>query len=656
MHFFTTPKRVMRAVLALIACSITTLSVYAMPAPDYAAVTALPRCSSIGTPNATSLPSQLAWGAVLELSFSAPTQPVSSSDLLVYEVDANGAPIANNTTYSIPALTTPTGYGAFDTTGAELSQTTRFATLFVHKDAAGNSVCRSDLNVTQFQGINTDVLGVQVGATGTEICSVIGQTFATSVANPEFRTAGEAVEISFSNKNSPAQAGQLIVRDVHTNQQFTVPANVNASNGFTNIVSNGFPGAQNRTVEVFFEHTSSDGNAVVCRSNSKFINFSAPQTVNFSSAAPATSPGDQSEEVPPTVIVGNCKNVFYLDGSDAFVSIPAGATHISGNNITGSSCDDIIYGNGNDNVLDGLGGDDTIFGFDGDDTITGGNGDDYLYGGASPCLEDDDACVEESNTGNDTIHGDAGNDTIYGGNEECLETGDSACNDDHIGDSIEGGTGDDTIFGGDETCDDNGNNACKRAHIGDDIDGGDGFDVIEGGDESCNSNGNGSCEISQIGDDIAGGDDADSINGGDESCNDNGTSSCDNANTHIGDNINGGAGNDTIDAGNESCNDNGGRSCDEGAHIGDDIEGGAGNDTVNGGNEECTGNEGDGRNRSCDEGVKIGDIISDASPSDEDTIDAGGGNDSVDVADDDTNDTVTNAEDVTSDAGDTTDE
>ena len=100
MHFFTTPKRVMRYVLALIACSLTTLSVYAMPAPDYASVTALPQCSNISAVNLDALPSQLAWGTNLELAFSPPNQSVASSDLVVYEVDATGTPIANGATHT----------------------------------------------------------------------------------------------------------------------------------------------------------------------------------------------------------------------------------------------------------------------------------------------------------------------------------------------------------------------------------------------------------------------------------------------------------------------------------------------------------------------------------------------------------------------------
>lgn len=658
-----------------VVCNTAIVSVFATPAPDYAASATLPQCSTIDNNVTTAnAPTQRNWGETVALTFSAPTRAIGQSELAIYEVDATGAPIVGGMTYTIPARTRPTGAGNFETLGADATLTVPYAMMFIHRDDAGNAVCRSDISYTQFQGIETDVRGVQVRS---EICSSIGQTFVTSVNNPEYRTTGEAVEVSFSDKNSAAQAGRLVVRDVDSNQQFTAPAFTTAENGFTNIVSDGFPGQQNRTVEVFFEHTTADGSAVVCRSNSKFINFNAPQTSNFSSAAPV-----DTEAASSSVVVENCKRVFYLDGSDAFTTIPAGATHVAGNDITGSSCDDTIYGNANNNVIDGLGGDDTILGFDGNDTINGGNGQDHIQGGkdddiinggsandilfgGDECEATDLAC-QEAHSGNDTINGDAGADKIYGGNEKCQETGTEACVSHKIGDVINGGDGADHIEGGNERCGVNAEEACAGALIGDRIDGGKGNDHIEGGNEDCsdstaksvcdsfhsanpsanlNVSNNPNTDLTHVGDIIDGGAGNDTIIGGNEACDNNSGFAACGAASQVGDTITGGAGDDTITGGNETCNNNGVAACNDfetDRTVGDVIDGGAGNDIISGGNEAC--------GTGCGSKAIAGDTITDTGDTgDIDTVDAGDGDDAVDVNDGDTNDTVTNAETVTSD-------
>jgi Ca2+-binding RTX toxin-like protein len=56
----------------------------------------------------------------------------------------------------------------------------------------------------------------------------------------------------------------------------------------------------------------------------------------------------------------------------------AGDTYASIENVTGSSFDDLVYGNGTTNAIDGGGGNDIIKGYDGNDTLTGGVGNDIF--------------------------------------------------------------------------------------------------------------------------------------------------------------------------------------------------------------------------------------------------------------------------------------
>ncbi len=639
---------------------------YAAPAQAYAGVIGLPQCSSIeGNTSLVGNPLLFNWGDKAELTFSTADASITRTDLAVYTVDAAGQPIPDSTTYAIPALA---GYGVFDTFGAGEMPTTNFAMIFVHYGTSGEPVCRSDVSYTQFLGVETDVLGVQIGA-GDAICSEISQSFVTSESNPEWRVSGEAVEVSFVNESSPARDGRLIVRDVSTNEQFSVPAFTSETNGFTNIINSAFPGQTNRTLEVYFEHTSPDGNQVACRSNSKFINFSTPQQ---NSQAVVETPAAQDDGEPAVpVVVENCKRVFYLDGSSDFVNIPAGATRIAGNDITGTSCDDTIYGNAEDNNLSGLGGDDNIFGFDGNDTIDGGEGDDTIEGGDETCqaaLCDQNGDIIDGGEGDDTIiggdetcitaicinngdiiDGGDGEDTIEGGSETCVVAG---CL--HNGDFIEGGDGDDTIVSGDpdcttDACDalniDEGGEICAVALCGvngDLVDGGEGNDTIDTGNEGCII---AICLVN--GDVVSGGEGDDEINSGDETCL---VAGC----LINGDLVIGEEGDDTINSGDETCAV---ALC---GNNGDLVAGGEGDDTINSGDEECVaagclhdgdlvaGGEGDDTINSGDGD----DIVIDIAPDDVDTVDAGDGNDTVIVADGDNDDTVTNEEGGILDPGD----
>ncbi|MEM5474120.1 VCBS domain-containing protein [Hoeflea sp. AS60] len=87
----------------------------------------------------------------------------------------------------------------------------------------------------------------------------------------------------------------------------------------------------------------------------------------------------------------------------------------TGQNIEGTTHDDIVFGGSGNDTLRGRGGNDEIHGGDGDDNINGNSNVDVLYGDA----------------GDDTINGGGGNDTITGG------TG---------ADFILGGGGNDTVI------------------------------------------------------------------------------------------------------------------------------------------------------------------------------------------------------------------
>ncbi|HIU17042.1 MAG TPA: hypothetical protein IAB01_01175 [Candidatus Avidesulfovibrio excrementigallinarum] len=87
-----------------------------------------------------------------------------------------------------------------------------------------------------------------------------------------------------------------------------------------------------------------------------------------------------------------------MDGSEAKgVELEGLTGRDDGNDtITGSSADDVIFGQEGNDTIHGGAGDDVIYGGSGNDTIHGGAGNDYIDGGA----------------GNDMLYGGAGNDII----------------------------------------------------------------------------------------------------------------------------------------------------------------------------------------------------------------------------------------------------
>lgn len=92
---------------------------------------------------------------------------------------------------------------------------------------------------------------------------------------------------------------------------------------------------------------------------------------------------------------------------------------------SGSSADDLVYGEAGTDTINAYGGEDVVYGGADADNIDGGAGEDTLYGDA----------------GEDYIWGGAGNDTLYGGGDDDLLDG----ADDN--DTIYGGAGEDDIRG-----------------------------------------------------------------------------------------------------------------------------------------------------------------------------------------------------------------
>ena len=131
-----------------------------------------------------------------------------------------------------------------------------------------------------------------------------------------------------------------------------------------------------------------------------------------------------------------------IDG--AYLGDPEGDRVDAADNATATN-DDLIeaYG-GNDTVQAGA-GDDTVYAGTGDDTVGGGTGNDQLYGGDGNDQIDGDAGNDSlyGEAGNDALHGGGGNDLIDGGDGDDLLRG--ATGDD----TLSGGTGDDTLEGGD---------------------------------------------------------------------------------------------------------------------------------------------------------------------------------------------------------------
>lgn len=113
-------------------------------------------------------------------------------------------------------------------------------------------------------------------------------------------------------------------------------------------------------------------------------------------------------------------------------------------NVTGSSFNDLIYGDARANVLMGGAGKDELHGMAGNDYADGGIGDDKLFGedGNDRLFGGDGNDALNGGAHNDEMHGGAGNDGFFGGGGNDTIYGDAG------NDRIYGDGGDDVISGG----------------------------------------------------------------------------------------------------------------------------------------------------------------------------------------------------------------
>ena len=153
--------------------------------------------------------------------------------------------------------------------------------------------------------------------------------------------------------------------------------------------------------------------------------------------------------------------------------------------INGSDGDDILNGNTGDDVIDGGEGVDTVNGGGGADLIRGGNGDDILSGstGADFIIGGNGNDVIFGNNQNDVLNGNGGLDMLNGGGGNDMLNGGGG------GDTLIGGAGQDIINGGP------GNDSLEGNAGGDDLFGGDGNDTLNGGGGNDDLNGGAGADI-----------------------------------------------------------------------------------------------------------------------------------------------------------------
>lgn len=115
-----------------------------------------------------------------------------------------------------------------------------------------------------------------------------------------------------------------------------------------------------------------------------------------------------------------------------------------GDNLKGTSGNDLIIGFEKGDSIDGKGGDDCILGGPGADSLKGGEGNDFVFGN-----EDHDSIKGGSGvdllvggSGHDSLHGEGHNDKLIG------EDGDDSLNGDGGEDELLGGDGKDSLKGG----------------------------------------------------------------------------------------------------------------------------------------------------------------------------------------------------------------
>jgi len=121
-----------------------------------------------------------------------------------------------------------------------------------------------------------------------------------------------------------------------------------------------------------------------------------------------------------------------------------------GEEINGTTLNDILAGLGGDDFIFAGDGDDKIYGDDGNDELNGGRGSDLIFGGADDdkVLADDGDDKLYGNDGADRLQGGGGSDLIYGGlgNDKLFgENGDDILSGDGGDDQLTGGLGDDVF-------------------------------------------------------------------------------------------------------------------------------------------------------------------------------------------------------------------
>jgi Ca2+-binding RTX toxin-like protein len=97
------------------------------------------------------------------------------------------------------------------------------------------------------------------------------------------------------------------------------------------------------------------------------------------------------------------KTFAFKDYNDGDFVVAVGT--IYDDSLSGTSCDDILYGNYGNDILNGGDGNDILYGAYGADTLNGGAGNDELYG-------DEGADILNGGAGNDMLYGGAGKDTF----------------------------------------------------------------------------------------------------------------------------------------------------------------------------------------------------------------------------------------------------
>ncbi|EAW36020.1 calcium-binding protein [Lyngbya sp. PCC 8106] len=127
-------------------------------------------------------------------------------------------------------------------------------------------------------------------------------------------------------------------------------------------------------------------------------------------------------------LIGDASSETVFVTSQQATDFPEGIFMLEGDDtVTGSSLNDLIYGNQGEDLIDGgLGGNDTIYGGQGKDLLGSTSGDNILLG----------------NFDNDLLTGGAGNDQLFGGQGDDLIGGEGGGND-----TLSGDLGRDIILG-----------------------------------------------------------------------------------------------------------------------------------------------------------------------------------------------------------------